>query len=176
MGTTKTREVEYYRLWPGNQGDSGTWDTAYIEIPRDTPADEIEDEIREAADKVEWRDGKIPVAVGLYCDTPEEALACEGCVTYEGIRLNVSLGCYEPPEGYSVIERCDVCDKFANDLGAAGEVATDVREVECGDHHHVIGRLAPSLADAVEETDVYAAIPLWRERQGAAGGKEEKPT
>ena len=29
----KTRRVEYYRLWGG---DSGTWDTDFIEIPADT--------------------------------------------------------------------------------------------------------------------------------------------
>lgn len=74
MGTTKTREVEYYRLWPGNQGDSGTWDTAYIEIPCGTEDDDDKTEaaVREAAEKIEWRDGEAPVLVGLYCNTPDE--------------------------------------------------------------------------------------------------------
>jgi len=36
-----TRPVEVYRLWPEGGGDRGSWDTAYVEIPRDTPEDQI---------------------------------------------------------------------------------------------------------------------------------------
>lgn len=63
-----TRSVEYYRLWPGNNGDSGTWDTGYIDVPADTPEDKLEEAVRAAAAaEVEWREGEIPVMVGLYC-------------------------------------------------------------------------------------------------------------
>ena len=37
----KTRLIEYFRLWAGGSGDSGTWDTDMIDIPADTP--DVED-------------------------------------------------------------------------------------------------------------------------------------
>jgi hypothetical protein len=67
MGKSKTRSVEYYRCWAGNNGDSGTWDTAYIDVPADTPEDRLEEAVREAVAKIDWRDGEAPVLVGLYC-------------------------------------------------------------------------------------------------------------
>lgn len=66
----KTRRVEYYRLWSGNSGDSGTWDTDFIDIPANTPDDKIDGAIRKAAAKIEWRDGP-PVIVGYYCDAEQ---------------------------------------------------------------------------------------------------------
>ena len=42
----KMREIEYYRLWTGNGGDSGMWDTDFVAIPSDTPEDKIEQGIR----------------------------------------------------------------------------------------------------------------------------------
>jgi len=67
----KTRTVEYYRLWPGNQGDSGTWDTGFIKIPYATPEDKIHDAIVIAVNELEWRD-EPPIIVGLYCYGEEE--------------------------------------------------------------------------------------------------------
>ena len=64
----KTRSVEYYRLWGG---DSGTWDTDFIDIPADTPDDRLDEAIREAAAKIQWRD-EPPVIVGCYNDGGEE--------------------------------------------------------------------------------------------------------
>jgi hypothetical protein len=67
MAKSKTRSVEYYRCWAGNNGDSGTWDTAYIDVPADTPEDRLEEAVREAVAKIDWHDGEAPVLVGLYC-------------------------------------------------------------------------------------------------------------
>ena len=67
----KTRRVEYYRLWAGNSGDSGTWDTEFIAIPADTPDDKVDHAIRQAAAKIKWRNGP-PVIIGHYCDADEQ--------------------------------------------------------------------------------------------------------
>ena len=63
----KTITVEYYRCWAGNNGDSGSWDTDYVEIPEDTPEDKMNDAIRTACDSLEWRDNIRAAFVGLYC-------------------------------------------------------------------------------------------------------------
>jgi uncharacterized protein (UPF0210 family) len=68
----KTRQVEYYRLWAGGSGDSGTWDTDMMEIPADTPADGIEEAVQKFAAEIRWRD-QPPVIVGVYSvPEPEE--------------------------------------------------------------------------------------------------------
>ena len=68
----KTREIEYYRLWPGGSGDSGTWDTDFVEIPADTPEDEIAEAVEKAASKIQWRD-QPPILTGVYsAPQPEE--------------------------------------------------------------------------------------------------------
>ena len=64
----KVRRVEYYRLWGG---DSGTWDTDFIDVPADTPDDMLDQAIRKAAARIEWRD-EVPVIVGYYYDVDEE--------------------------------------------------------------------------------------------------------
>jgi hypothetical protein len=64
----KTRTVEYFRGWAGNGGDSGTWDTDYVDIPADTPDDKVQQAIEAACARIEWRDGEAPVLVGLYGD------------------------------------------------------------------------------------------------------------
>jgi hypothetical protein len=69
MAKHKTRSVEYYRCWAGNGGDSGTWDTDFIDIPADTPEDKVEEAVRKAADTIKWRNGEAPVIIGLYCDS-----------------------------------------------------------------------------------------------------------
>lgn len=71
-GRAHTRQVEYFRLWPGNGHDSGTWDTDFLCIPADTPDDQIEAAVRAAADRLNWRDGEAPVLVGLYCAATDE--------------------------------------------------------------------------------------------------------
>lgn len=67
----KTRRVEYYRLWARNSGDSGTWDTDFIDIPADTPDDMTDKAIRKAAAKIGYRDGP-PVIVGCYCEAANQ--------------------------------------------------------------------------------------------------------
>lgn len=62
-----TREVEYYRCWPGNGFDTGTWDTDFLEIPANTPDDRLDEAVREAASKLQWRSDP-PVFVGFYAD------------------------------------------------------------------------------------------------------------
>lgn len=64
----KMKEVEYFRCWPGNSGDSGTWDTDYIEIPEDTPDDQLDAAVIAAAQNVEWRE-EPPVIVGFFSDS-----------------------------------------------------------------------------------------------------------
>ncbi len=66
----KLRRVEYYRLWAGNSGDAGTWDTDFIEIPADTPDDKVANAVREAAAMIDWQND-VPVIVGYYCDAGE---------------------------------------------------------------------------------------------------------
>ena len=63
--------MEYYRLWGENSGDSGTWDTDFIDIPADAPDDMVDKAIREAAAKIEWR-GEVPVIVGCYHDGSDQ--------------------------------------------------------------------------------------------------------
>lgn len=62
------REVEYFRCWPGNQGDSGVWDTGFIEIPANTPDSKLHQAVQAAADKVEWTD-EPPCFVGFYAES-----------------------------------------------------------------------------------------------------------
>jgi len=61
-----TRRVEYYRLWGG---DSGTWDTDFIDISADTPDERIAAEVAEAVAKIKWRD-EPPVITGVYHVSP----------------------------------------------------------------------------------------------------------
>lgn len=63
----KVRCVEYYRLWGG---DSGTWDTDFIDIPADTPDDQLSQAIRSASATIKWRD-EVPAMVGYYADADE---------------------------------------------------------------------------------------------------------
>ena len=74
-GTTvprKTRQIEYYRLWSGNGGDSGTWDTDFVEIPADTADDQIDKAVEKAVAAIRWRD-EPPITTGVYSvPEPEE--------------------------------------------------------------------------------------------------------
>lgn len=60
------REVEYYRLW-----EDHTWDTAFIDIPLETPEEQMEDAIRAAAAAIDWRDN-APVVLGLYYHSDDD--------------------------------------------------------------------------------------------------------
>jgi hypothetical protein len=63
--TRTTRQVEYYRLWPGHSGNAGIWDTGLIEIPLDTSDDQLDDAILKATANVAWCKEK-PIIVGVY--------------------------------------------------------------------------------------------------------------
>jgi hypothetical protein len=68
----RTRQIEYYRLWAGNGGDSGTWDTDFAEIPADTPDDRIDEAVEKAVAAIQWRD-EPPIITGVYSvPEPEE--------------------------------------------------------------------------------------------------------
>jgi len=62
---TRIRQIEYYRLWPGNGGDSGTWDTDFVAIPAETPDERIEGAVQKAVAKIKWRD-EPPILTGVY--------------------------------------------------------------------------------------------------------------
>lgn len=70
MPKRKTRSVEYYRCWPGNSGGSGQWDTSFIDIPADTPEEQIERVVQETARSLPWPD-EPPLFVGVY-HVPED--------------------------------------------------------------------------------------------------------
>jgi len=61
----KTRQIEYYRLWPGGSGDSGTWDTDFVQIPADTPDDQIDQAVVKAVAAIRWRN-EPPIITGIY--------------------------------------------------------------------------------------------------------------
>ncbi len=54
-----------YRLWGGNSGDSGAWDTDFLDIPADTPDEQIEAAVQKAVAKIKWRD-EPPILTGVY--------------------------------------------------------------------------------------------------------------
>jgi len=60
--------VEYYRNWPGNQGDAGRWDTDLIEIPNNTPDNQVALDlaVRKACENLKWEDDTPPHFVGFY--------------------------------------------------------------------------------------------------------------
>ena len=53
--------IEYYRLWA-----DGTWDTANIKIPDNTPKNEFETELQKAVGKIDNWKNSPPVIVGVY--------------------------------------------------------------------------------------------------------------
>lgn len=61
---SSVRTVEYYRCWDGNSG--GDWDTDFIEIPADTPDDQLDAAVQAAARSIDWTDSVPPVFVGFY--------------------------------------------------------------------------------------------------------------
>ena len=66
--------------------------------------------------------------------------SCDG----SGIRAPATPSCEirDIPEGYQVIERCDTCARYSDDLEAALTVAEDAQWTECQDGgSHAIGRL-----------------------------------
>jgi hypothetical protein len=73
----------------------------------------------------------------------EDSDACEGC-DGSGIRCPAGPSCYFPTEsldGWTIVERCDLCEKYDDDLSAASKVFREVRWIRCAaDGDHAIGR------------------------------------
>jgi hypothetical protein len=59
------RQIKYYRLWPGESGDSGTWDTDFVEISANTPNDQIDQAVEKAVAAIRWRN-EPPIITGIY--------------------------------------------------------------------------------------------------------------
>ncbi len=68
---------------------------------------------------------------------PDFDAECEGCDGV-GIRDHSEPSCaLEIPDGWHVVERCDACDKFANDVAAAHAFYREMRTLACshtGEH------------------------------------------
>lgn len=75
-GNTKaTREIEVYRCWPGNAGDSGTWDTGFVDIPVDVDIEDseaLQAAVKKAVMNLLRHSADLPVIVGVYCIPAEE--------------------------------------------------------------------------------------------------------
>jgi hypothetical protein len=70
----KTRSIEMYVGIAEGGGDSGSWATEYVEIPRNTPASAIEKTAEKAMRRKLMKDGTENVAlVGVYhIPSPDE--------------------------------------------------------------------------------------------------------
>lgn len=69
---------------------------------------------------------------------------CDGC-DGTGIHVPATPSCQlAVPAGYVVVERCDTCQKYPDDLTAAAIVCDDCRWIQCATGgHHAIGRRRP---------------------------------
>lgn len=76
------------------------------------------------------------------CGDDEEFDTCEGC-DGSGIRAPAEPSCALEDRGpeWFVVERCDYCELFADDLAAALTLAKDAEWIRCGSGGwHVIAR------------------------------------
>ena len=71
-------------------------------------------------------------------------MSCEGCFG-NGVRDEATPTCVvELPIGWRVVERCDTCERFSNDLAASLSVATRAKWIRCVDGgNHVIAKGKP---------------------------------
>lgn len=67
----KLRKIEYYRCW-----QDGTWDTDFIDVPDNTPENQVQQAIQKAVEQINWKETP-PVIVGLY-HLPENEEFVEG--------------------------------------------------------------------------------------------------
>lgn len=76
----------------------------------------------------------------------QRATACEGCGAseVEGIRWPAEPDCPLPEiEGsnWEIVEKCDTCNRYPDDLSAAARLFSIVRWVPCADGGwHAVGR------------------------------------
>ena len=71
-----------------------------------------------------------------------EAEPCEGC-DGSGIRAPAEPSCViaEEAAGWTVVERCDACELYADDLAAAARVFEQIKWVQCTEGGwHAIGK------------------------------------
>ena len=152
----KTRRVEYYRLWAGNSGDSGTWDTDFVEIAADTRDDAVDNAIRRAAGKIKWREDR-PVIVGYYCDAGDAEDEAED----EDSRAS---GVLVPP-GMTPEEREEAIQALLAKAEAAGLKAEDIDEA--------VHELASGIAADVNNSGLDGQFGYLIDQMGGeAVGKE----
>jgi hypothetical protein len=92
----------------------------------------------------------------IRSDFDEVAFECEGCKG-DGIRCPAGPSCDLPEiEGtdWVVVEKCDTCDRFPDDLSAAGAVFATVKWVRCSTGgRHAVGK------DPLNRSDRQHHIP-----------------
>jgi hypothetical protein len=72
----------------------------------------------------------------------DDIVPCENC-DGSGIRAPVAPSCPLPdcPEGWVVVERCDYCDRYPDDLEAASVIFAEVRWTQCASGGwHALGK------------------------------------
>jgi hypothetical protein len=78
---------------------------------------------------------------------------CEGC-NGSGVRFPARPSCELPPveEGWEVVERCDSCEAFEDDLAAGLAIAPEARWIECasGGWHAICRVSERSVATSCE--------------------------
>ena len=145
----KVRCVEYYRLWGG---DSGTWDTDFIDIPADTPDDNLGQAIRTAAAAIGWRD-EVPVVVGYYADADE------------GEDEDEEASCAPAPPGANPEDREQAITDLASKAEAAG--------LQAGDFDETVHDLANSISADINNAGVHDQLRyLIQEWGGEAAARE----
>jgi hypothetical protein len=67
--------------------------------------------------------------------------SCPGCPG-TGVRCPATPSCRLPRlKGWTVVERCDTCERYPNDLAAAAALFQNVKWVTCADGgRHAVGR------------------------------------
>jgi hypothetical protein len=88
--------------------------------------------------------GGLPDEPGLDDSFQDGGDGCEGC-DGSGVRCPAEPSCAIPelPPGWVVVERCDYCERYPNDLAAAEVVCTDAKWVRCeSDGFHAVGFLS----------------------------------
>lgn len=84
----------------------------------------------------------------LSSEDDDDDGVCEGR-DGSGIRAPAGPSCLLPPldPGWCVVERCDTCEKFPHDFGAAVTISYHVKAIICVDgYEHVIAHCPVLLA------------------------------
>ena len=145
----KARRVEYYRLWGG---DSGTWDTDFIDIPADTPDGMTDRAIRSAATKIKWRDGP-PVIVGNYCDADEAEYEDDGCQqAVDDLLAEAKAAGLEAEDlEETVHELASSIAADVNNSGLEGQLTYLIEQLGIQEAGKELGRLAAERSSATDQ-------------------------